>query len=353
METPSRLEKESLPGETHPPPPGQNADQTKDLRDYASQKILSLVNRILNRAGKIKDENGVEALHEMRVATRRLRQTLRLFAYYYSSAQIKSALGRTKKITRLLGRPREMDVNLLLLQQLAPSEDAPWQRHLGYEYLLENLETERNRLRRKLQKRLSKLNLQSLRKEAKVLIQPRKRREKTCPGDLEGAALDSSPDSFLRALLVDRVTPWGGLSFDIFAGMDYSALHQLRIQAKNLRYTLELLNPPLGNPFDSLIVMARDLQNLLGEYHDWDILIAWLGVQLKSLQSRNRRHLREAVEAVKVEIQKKKISLRGELPRHCAHFAEVLHCTFPMPTSGGAPQPIQPDAVPTSEGSIP
>jgi CHAD domain len=49
-------------------------------------------------------------------------------------------------------------------------------------------------------------------------------------------------------------------------------LHDLRIAAKRLRYTLEVLGSALGAPAAAAEDEARALQDLLGEIHDCDVL---------------------------------------------------------------------------------
>ena len=56
-----------------------------------------------------------------------------------------------------------------------------------------------------------------------------------------------------------------------------AALHRLRIGFKRLRYALDLHASACGMAYDVERRMAADLQDVLGEIHDRDLLIAWLG----------------------------------------------------------------------------
>jgi CHAD domain-containing protein len=60
-------------------------------------------------------------------------------------------------------------------------------------------------------------------------------------------------------------------------------LHDLRIAAKRLRYTLEVLGSVLGMPARRLEQEARALQDLLGELHDCDVLAPLLEHELARL----------------------------------------------------------------------
>ena len=60
-------------------------------------------------------------------------------------------------------------------------------------------------------------------------------------------------------------------------------LHDLRIAAKRLRYTLEVLGAVLGPAAGVVEGEARALQDLLGEVHDCDVLVPRLEAELASL----------------------------------------------------------------------
>jgi hypothetical protein len=60
-------------------------------------------------------------------------------------------------------------------------------------------------------------------------------------------------------------------------------LHDLRIAAKRLRYTLEVLGSALGPAAALLEDEARALQDVLGEVHDCDVLAPRLAQELAQL----------------------------------------------------------------------
>jgi hypothetical protein len=60
-------------------------------------------------------------------------------------------------------------------------------------------------------------------------------------------------------------------------------LHDLRIAAKRLRYTLEVLGSVLGPAAALVETEARALQDLLGEVHDCDVLAPRLEAELAKL----------------------------------------------------------------------
>jgi hypothetical protein len=57
-------------------------------------------------------------------------------------------------------------------------------------------------------------------------------------------------------------------------------LHDLRIAAKRLRYSLELFEPQFGAEGKRLISRVKDLQEALGNLHDHDVRIEFIGDEL-------------------------------------------------------------------------
>lgn len=61
------------------------------------------------------------------------------------------------------------------------------------------------------------------------------------------------------------------------------ALHDARIVAKRLRYTLELFSSVYGDEGERAIERLKDLQEDLGQLHDHDVRIALIGEELSRL----------------------------------------------------------------------
>jgi hypothetical protein len=54
---------------------------------------------------------------------------------------------------------------------------------------------------------------------------------------------------------------------------EVTALHDMRIAAKRLRYVLEITHPCFGAYAREAVRLAKDLQDLLGEIHDCDVQV--------------------------------------------------------------------------------
>src|ERR671921_1703933 len=67
------------------------------------------------------------------------------------------------------------------------------------------------------------------------------------------------------------------------------ALHDMRISAKRLRYSLELFRPQFGKPGERQIERVKAIQETLGALHDHDVRIDIIGDELSRLMVEQSR----------------------------------------------------------------
>jgi CHAD domain-containing protein len=299
-------------------------DAVLPIHPYVHEKINALGKRIIGKAARIDGKNGEEALHDMRVSTRRLRETLQLFAPLFPSRQLKKILGKIKKLTRVLGLPREMDVNLSTLTSVLFPEDSEILIRLTREHLLEILEGERRKRRRKMRKSLAKINLTLLHKQLRSLATAGRKGAWPRLSNSEQAKETSLPDPHFTFLLMDRGRPFQELDSEKIDSLDEQALHLLRIQIKKFRYAMEIVTPWFGNCLNPLIQQARSMQNLLGEYHDLGVLIRYLAECQKQMRDRSRPLFAAGLEEIAHELKKNQDRLRKPFSIHYKDFSNIL-----------------------------
>ena len=73
------------------------------------------------------------------------------------------------------------------------------------------------------------------------------------------------------------------------------ALHDLRISAKRLRYTLELFRPQFGKAGERQIERVKTIQETLGTLHDHDVRIDLIGDELSRLMVEQSRKTRSDI----------------------------------------------------------
>jgi CHAD domain-containing protein len=66
---------------------------------------------------------------------------------------------------------------------------------------------------------------------------------------------------------------------------EVTALHDMRIAAKRLRYILEVTGPVFGPYAKTAVRMTKDLQDLLGEIHDCDVQLPEVADFLEELMA--------------------------------------------------------------------
>ena len=98
---------------------------------------------LFGHADGVLDTSDVEAVHDMRVATRRLRAALEIFAPAFPRSPFKSALQDVKALADALGERRDPDVQLAALEDLAAA--LPAAQEPGLEALAERLRARQER----------------------------------------------------------------------------------------------------------------------------------------------------------------------------------------------------------------
>ena len=94
---------------------------------------------------------------------------------------------------------------------------------------------------------------------------------------------------------------------------DPEVLHQLRIAAKRLRYSLEFFEICYGNRLTRALESIRDLQELLGGIHDCDMMVELLIARREKLKSReNAEPILNGLEELIDDFQKERLRLAGE-----------------------------------------
>ena len=130
----------------------------------AARVVRVRAGEVFGHADGVLDTSDIERVHDMRVATRRLRAVLEIFAPAFPRAPYKAALRDVKALADALGERRDPDVQIAALEDLArrlPTAQRPGVRTLtdrvrerqagGNAVLAAALEhAERSRLRERL-----------------------------------------------------------------------------------------------------------------------------------------------------------------------------------------------------------
>ena len=107
------------------------------------------VKKLLEWREEVLKNEDVEAVHKMRVASRRLRASLDAFETCCKPGQFKKIYRRVKEMADLLGTARDTDVMLQGLQEKA--EQVASEERAGMEWLIERLKVYRKQRQQQLE----------------------------------------------------------------------------------------------------------------------------------------------------------------------------------------------------------
>lgn len=303
----ARLREQNLPSR---PLPGKRGTKT-DVKGHepigrAGRKIIAgqlAKVQSLEDAVRVGENSG--AIHDMRVATRRIRSAFRLLSKYYPGKATRKLRKPVRELARLLGEVRDLDV------------------------MIENLRTYTAGLTVEKQRALDPLlaDWQARRAHA----------HQSLVEYLDGAEYDS-----WAGRLEDFIEATGGTKrprvADIVPGMiwnrygkvreyerlvreaDLALLHHLRIQGKRLRYALEFFSEATGERAAILLEPLIALQDHLGELHDADMATQLIA---EFIAARARRAERQGLAGADLETVAGYLSfLRSRIQELQASFPE-------------------------------
>ena len=216
---------------------------------------LAALSRTLPGARK----GDVQAVHQARVATRRIREALPLVARGRTGKSLKKSV---RKLTRALGPVRELDVALMNLDQLRNSGDVS---EAAIARLRQLVTEERQRLGAEMIRLISHYNMPKFQKKA-------------VEAAARGPEASSTRDPRRIAAALGRAAR---RAEGLHAAIDNAAgiylpdrLHQVRITVKKLRYALEIAQDLSGSRATTRVRTLKRVQDLLGRMHDLEMLIA-------------------------------------------------------------------------------
>jgi CHAD domain-containing protein/CYTH domain-containing protein len=236
-------------------------DLPDGLREPAGPALAAYALRLLDAAAAARDRMAAghdgEALHDLRVAVRRLRSLLR--AHRAVLDVPRRARRRLRDIAQATGDVRDLEVQLVWLREARPTLGIREKR--GLTWLAARLQKEERSARHRLAEDLPELFARAEEALHKVLTT-----RATAPRAGEGEF-----GSAVAALLPDLIGTLRLSLADIHSMEDQAQAHAARIAAKRLRYALE----PVGELLPEAASLATDLgllQDVLGEMHDAEVL---------------------------------------------------------------------------------
>ena len=286
--------------ETHETPP----EPLAPLPSRQLAHLTALVHRWSTELDRLHDfakaPDPVAAVHDLRVVSRRLRTFLAVFEPLLSRSLTRRTRRQLRRITRALGPLRELDVDAEQLGVwLRRSEDDA--QRAALEYLLERLDTRRDRERRRAWARIRRVDFGAIRRDLSRALEELAARDAAPSITLEATASRALEGALGR---VRRQRARHDLDLE-----NATRMHRLRIATKHLRYTVELVAPTLGEHHLPLHRSARALQDVLGRHHDRVVLERLVGQRRAVLERRGRAVLARGLVIISAALASERRSL--------------------------------------------
>ncbi len=246
------------------------------IPDHARATILDHLRAVREKEPGVRSGGDEEDLHDMRVASRRLRAAAEVFEPIFPAAEFARASRDLRALTRALGTAREWDVHVAALARETERAKGDGER-AALEYARGRIAGRRARERARMLAALDRLDIGRLEAALRAVLEA-----------ANGA--EAGWRALAAKVLPERIDEaWGDIAA-ARATHDPVALHENRNAKKKLRYALEILEPFFAaggadgaRAREAAHADAKKLQELLGKHHDRWLLAAVLDAERERL----------------------------------------------------------------------
>lgn len=241
-----------------------------NLAEAGRTLLRQQLEKLHNAEPVAREGSDPEGVHDMRVATRRLRAMLKVLEESVYEPEITAEFrGKLRKLANALGATRDNDVFLEHLKayfaELSPEEQA------GLQPLLDAVNDLRDAARHEMLKVLDSA------KTTRLLARLEKFVNKPGAGVRRKAAKNEMAPNLVRhfagSAILRRYEEVLAYESVINPQTPIEVLHRLRVACKRLRYTLEFFQEALPDTVKALHKQLTSIQDDLGELHDHQVAI--------------------------------------------------------------------------------
>jgi CHAD domain-containing protein len=241
--------------------PGVVAD---DHLAEAGRKVLRFhLARMFAREAGTREGREPEELHAMRVATRRQRAAWRVFGPAFDDRRTRRHRERLRDVAADLGAVRDLDVLIEAAEAYQKAQSA--KESAAFEPLVATWRTRREAARVLLVHELDSRRYAKWTEEYAAFVQAEGAGSRPVGPTQPHRVRDAMPSRIWAAYEAVRAYE------PVMRWADVNTLHDLRIAAKWLRYTLEFVREALGAEAGPVIEKVVALQDHLGWLHDADV----------------------------------------------------------------------------------
>ncbi len=237
-----------------------------DPMSEAGRKVwLFHFERMLKHEPGTRAGEDIEELHDMRVATRRMRSAFRIFDKYFESDVIAPFLQGLRHTGHALGAVRDLDVFMQKARKYLKT--LPNDENDALNPLLNSWQKQRSGEREKMLEYLDSASYQQFVQDFGDFLHT--------PGQGAKPLKKRKPKPYLVCHVVPRLIYKryeAVRAYElVLEDAPLDTLHALRIDCKRLRYTLEFFREVLGEEVEDAIGEIVAMQDHLGDLHDADV----------------------------------------------------------------------------------
>jgi CHAD domain-containing protein len=257
------------------------AKTDKSICAYGAAAILQQLDNLKQDwEGVYAASEDIEYVHRMRVATRRFRSNLSIFGGCLPKKIHRSWEKEISRLTKALSNARDLDVHIAMLTDFPQTLPEP-QYHPGIGRLLLRLRQAREQVQPQIEKELNRITKKGTLDEMETMLLKMVPSQTDTPSPYAPRLYQTAFKSINRCM--NNLLVYDGR---IQNPKNIKELHEMRLEAKNLRYTIEIFQDLYADRLESQLAAAQDMQSQLGSIHDNDIWITSLDQFLKEERKR-------------------------------------------------------------------
>lgn len=240
------------------------------------------------------DFSDIDLIHDLRVATRRLRSALRDFMPLLEKESFNHIKREVKKIADALGKVRDEDVAIEALKNLqAEAENETLKEEI--EFFLRSRKEFRGTAQLELSDIFNTDKIAELEKQLTVTLDKQLSSKNT-----------TNFKEFGKSVINKNLQKFEDLALSLYTPFETENLHQLRLRAKRLRYAMKIFAVCLEEEAKQFAKKVSKMQTFLGDTHDCDEWIESLLSILRQQESSLDQSKRDALIWLVAEFSKRR-----------------------------------------------
>jgi CHAD domain-containing protein len=226
----------------------KNHADTIGIGERAGGILFSQWNEFCDLKERVLRQGDIDSIHDLRVVSRRIRSTVGLFAPYIAGRAVRQITKRLRRVTRELGRLRNIDEAVIYFGAMPVSLPA-------------------------VRAALPAARVQEMKAVTDLLESfPREEMDRMLREAVSGLAGIPPDDNVLQVYLSDTSLERYQAVYDLLVPAtipeNAEMRHRLRIAIKKWRYLLETLGQVSRQDYSSALEALKEYQTLLGSLND-------------------------------------------------------------------------------------